>query len=51
MKSCNSFWSVPLKVSIDAWVGDAIVETADDVFLRDIHDGGAHVEETACVGP
>jgi hypothetical protein len=35
-KPCNSFWSVPPKVSIDAWVGDTVVEAVDDVFLRDI---------------
>jgi hypothetical protein len=50
MKSCNSFWSVPLKVSVDIRVGDAIVEAVDNVLLRDIHNGGTHVEETACVG-
>jgi hypothetical protein len=44
MKPRNSFWSVPPKVSVDAWVGDAIVEAVDDVFLRDIRNGGAHVE-------
>jgi hypothetical protein len=33
MKPCNSFRSVPPKVSVDAWVGDAVVEAADDVFL------------------
>jgi hypothetical protein len=50
-KSCNSFWSVPPKVSVDARVGDAIVEAVDNVLLRDIRNGGTHVEETACVGP
>jgi hypothetical protein len=50
-KSCNSFWSVPPKISVDAWVGDAIVEAVDNVLLRDIHNGGTHVEEMACVGP
>jgi hypothetical protein len=49
MKSCNSFWSVPPKVSIDAWVGEAIVEAVDDVLFRDVRNGGSHVEETACV--
>jgi hypothetical protein len=33
MKACNSFWPVPPKVSVDAWVGDAIVEAVDDVIL------------------
>jgi hypothetical protein len=47
----NSFRSVLPKVSVDAWVGDAVVEAVDDVFLRDIRNGDAHVEETACIGP
>jgi hypothetical protein len=42
-KPCNSFWSVPPKVSVDAWVGDAIIEAVDDVFLRDIRNGVAKV--------
>jgi hypothetical protein len=50
-KPCNSFRSVLPKVSVDAWVGDAIVEAVDDVFLRDIRNGSANVEETACIGP
>jgi hypothetical protein len=49
MKSCNNFWSVPPKVSIDAWVGEAIVEAVDDVLFRDVRNGGSYVEETACV--
>jgi hypothetical protein len=32
-KSCNSFWSVMPKVSIGAWVGEAIVEAVDDVLF------------------
>jgi hypothetical protein len=48
-KSCNSFWSVLPKVSIDAWVGKAIVEAFDDVLFRDVRNGGSHVEEMACV--
>jgi hypothetical protein len=48
-KSCNSFWSVPPKVCIDAWVGETIVEAVDDVLFQDVHNGGTHVEETACV--
>jgi hypothetical protein len=51
IKPCNSFWSVSPKVSVDAWVGDAIVEAVDDVFLRNIRNGSADVEETACIGP
>jgi hypothetical protein len=50
-KARNSFWPVPPEVSIDAWVGDAVVEAVDDVFLRDVRDGGANVEEMMCVGP
>jgi hypothetical protein len=48
-KSCNSFWSVPPKVSIDAWVGEDIVEAVDDVLFRDVRNGDSYVEETACV--
>jgi hypothetical protein len=33
VKPCNSFRSVPPKVFVDAWVGDAVVEVVDDVFL------------------
>jgi hypothetical protein len=51
MKPRNSFRSVPPEVSVDAWVGDAIVEVVDDVFLRDIRNGSANVEETVCIGP
>jgi hypothetical protein len=50
-KARNSLWPIPPKISVDAWVGDAIVEAADDVFLRDVRDGGADVEEATCVGP
>jgi hypothetical protein len=32
-KPSNSFRSVLPKVSVDAWVGDAVVEEVDDVFL------------------
>jgi hypothetical protein len=49
MKSCNGFWSVPPKVSVDARVGDTIVEAVDNVLLQDVHNGGSHVEETVCV--
>jgi hypothetical protein len=48
-KSYNSFWSIPPKVSIDAWVGEAIVEAVDDVLFGDVRNGGSHIEETACV--
>jgi hypothetical protein len=51
MNSYNSFWSVPPKVSVDTWVGDAIVEAVDNVLLQDIQNSGTHVEETTCVGP
>jgi hypothetical protein len=32
-KPCDSFRSIPSKLSVDVWVGDAIVEAIDDVFL------------------
>jgi hypothetical protein len=48
-KSCNSLWSVPPKVSINAWIGDAIVEAVDNVLLQDVRNGGSQVEEMACV--
>jgi hypothetical protein len=50
-KAHNGLWPVPPKISVDAWVGDAVVEAVDDVILRDVRDGGVDVEETACVGP
>jgi hypothetical protein len=50
-KPCNSFRSVPPKVSVDAWVGDAVVEAVDDVFLRDIRNGSTDIKETACIEP
>jgi hypothetical protein len=46
----NSLRPVPPEVSVDAWIGDAVVEAVDDVLLRDIRDGGTDIEETACVG-
>jgi hypothetical protein len=49
MKFCNSFWSVPPKVSIDAWVGEAIVEAVNDVLFRDVRNGGSYIEEMVCV--
>jgi hypothetical protein len=50
-KARNSLRPVPPKISVDARVGDAVVETIDDVVLRDVRDGGADVEEATCVGP
>jgi hypothetical protein len=50
-KARNSLRPVPLEIPVDAWVGDAVVETIDDVILRDVRDGGADVEEVTCVGP
>jgi hypothetical protein len=50
-KARNSLRPVPPEVSVDAWVGDDVIEAVDDVFLRDVHDGSANVEETTCVGP
>jgi hypothetical protein len=35
-KARNSFRPVLPEVSIDVWVGDAVVEVVDDVFLRDV---------------
>jgi hypothetical protein len=51
MKPRNSLRPVPPKVPVDAWVGDAVVEAVDDVLLQDICNGGADVEEAACIGP
>jgi hypothetical protein len=50
-KARNGLWPVPPKISVDAWVGDAVVEAVDDVILRDVRDGGVDVEEAASVGP
>jgi hypothetical protein len=50
MKARNSLRPVPPKIPVDAWFGDAVVETVDDVVLRDVRDGGANVEEATCVG-
>jgi hypothetical protein len=46
----NSLWPIPTEVSVDARIGDAVVEAVDDVLLRDICDGGTDIEEVACVG-
>jgi hypothetical protein len=46
----TSFGPVPPEVSVDAWIGDAIVEAVDDVLLRDIRNGGEDIQETACIG-
>jgi hypothetical protein len=50
-KARNSLRPVPPKIPVDAWISDAIVETIDDVVLRDVCDGGADVKETMRVGP
>jgi hypothetical protein len=50
-KARNSLRPVPPKIPVDAWVGDAVVETVDDVILRNVRDGGADVEEMTCIGP
>jgi hypothetical protein len=41
----QQFFSILPKVSIDAWVGNAIVEAVDNVLLRDVRNGGSHVEK------
>jgi hypothetical protein len=51
MKARNSLWHIPPEIPVDARVSDAVVETIDDVVLRDVRDGGADIEEAACVGP
>jgi hypothetical protein len=28
-----------------------MLETMDDILIDDVGDGGAHLEETPCVGP
>jgi hypothetical protein len=35
-KARNSLRPVPPEIPVDAWVGDAVVETIDDVILRDV---------------
>jgi hypothetical protein len=50
-KARNSFWLVPPEISVDARVGDAVVETVDNVVLQDVRDGSTNVEEAMCVGP
>jgi hypothetical protein len=42
MKPHNSLQPVPPKVPVEA---------VDDVLLRDIRNGGADIEEAACIGP
>jgi hypothetical protein len=49
-QSHNSLRLVLPEVSVDAWIGDAVVEAVNDVLFRDICDGGADIKETACVG-
>jgi hypothetical protein len=51
MKARNNFRPVPSEISVDAWVGDAVVEAVDDVILRDVRNGNANVEEATCIGP
>jgi hypothetical protein len=51
MKARNGLRPVSPEISVDARVGDAIVEAVDDVVLRDVRDGGANVEEATSVGP
>jgi hypothetical protein len=50
-KARNGLWPVPPKISVDAWVGDAVVEAVDDVALQNVRDGGTDVEEAMCVRP
>jgi hypothetical protein len=50
-KARNSFRPVLPEVSVDAWIGDAVVEAVNDVVLRDVRDGSANVEEAMRVGP
>jgi hypothetical protein len=50
-KARNSLRPVSPEIPVDTRVGDAVVETIDDVILRDVRDGGADVEEATCVGP
>jgi hypothetical protein len=51
MKARNSLRPIPSEIPVDAQVGDAVVETINDVILRDVRDGGADVEKATCVGP
>jgi hypothetical protein len=51
MQPRNSLRPVLPEVFVDAWIGDAVVEAVDDVLLRDIRNGGADIEEMACIGP
>jgi hypothetical protein len=50
-KARNGLRPIPPKISVDAWVGDAVVEAVDDVILRNVRDGGADIEEATCVEP
>jgi hypothetical protein len=49
-QSRNSLWPILPEVSVDAWIGDAVVEAVNDVLLRNIRDGGADIKESACIG-
>jgi hypothetical protein len=51
MKARDGLRPVLPKISVNAWVGDAVVEAVDDVVLRNVRDGGADIEEATCVGP
>jgi hypothetical protein len=50
-KARTSFRPVPPKISVDAWVSDAVVEVVDNVVLRDVRNGSVNVEEATRVGP
>jgi hypothetical protein len=43
-KARNSFRPVPPEVSVNAWVGDAVVEAVDDVILQDVRDGSVNCD-------
>jgi hypothetical protein len=49
-KACNGLWPVLPKISVDAWVGDAVIEAVDDVVLRNVRDGSA-MSKKRRVGP
>jgi hypothetical protein len=48
-KPHNSLQPVLPEVSVDVWIGDAIVEAVDDVLLRDIRNCGSDIEKMTCV--
>jgi hypothetical protein len=49
-QSRNSLRPVPPEVSVDAWIGDAVVEAVNNILLQNIHDGGADIKESVCIG-